>query len=481
MNIDLEEKKKLIEIFNNKNFKELEYKVLNLLKISDDPFLYDVLGTVYLEINNFSKSEECFNKALKKNPNSAETYNNLGYLHYKLKKNDLAINYFNKAIEIKPNLLKSIENLGNIYFRKNDFQNAVKFYSRYLNLNNKNPGVFYNLSRSYASLSIFDEALRACESAIKIKPEFISALNLYNTIKKNLVPGWHARMMNDNLRNEFYFNALKEKIKSNSTVFEIGAGSGLLSIISSKLGAKNIYSCEKNKHIYNLAKEIIAENGLQKNIKLFNCSSYDILPNNHFDNLPDIIVSELISNEFLAEGVLEIINDAKKRLLNKKFEIIPEVGNINISLIGGGRLKKYLDINNYRNINLQKFKNFTPKKITLNYDLIHEDDLLSNCVSIFDFDFTEDDFNKNFEKSIILKTLKKEICYGVIQWVRIAMKSGLEYENKPGQKNVNYHWDPVIYLFDKPLLVEENQEIEINCKRDNMMVWFFLKNVLKKK
>jgi len=55
---------------------------------------------------------------------------------------------------------------------------------------------------------------------------------------------WHYAMMNDHPRNEFYRDCLRRVVTPESIVLEIGAGSGLLSIIAASLGAKAVIAIE---------------------------------------------------------------------------------------------------------------------------------------------------------------------------------------------------------------------------------------------
>ena len=66
---------------------------------------------------------------------------------------------------------------------------------------------------------------------------------------------WHYAMMNDHPRNVFYRDALKRIITPESVVLEIGAGSGLLSIIAASLGAKTVVAIEANRHLAAVAQE----------------------------------------------------------------------------------------------------------------------------------------------------------------------------------------------------------------------------------
>ena len=68
---------------------------------------------------------------------------------------------------------------------------------------------------------------------------------------------WHYAMMNDHPRNVFYREALRRVITPESIVLEIGAGSGLLSIIAASLGAKCVVAVEANRHLAAVAREIV--------------------------------------------------------------------------------------------------------------------------------------------------------------------------------------------------------------------------------
>jgi tRNA G37 N-methylase Trm5 len=59
-------------------------------------------------------------------------------------------------------------------------------------------------------------------------------------------------------------------------VLEIGAGSGLLSIIAASLGAKCVVAIEANRHLADVATEIIKRNGYEGRIHIINRMSTDV-------------------------------------------------------------------------------------------------------------------------------------------------------------------------------------------------------------
>ena len=92
--------------------------------------------------------------------------------------------------------------------------------------------------------------------------------------------------------------------------------------------------------IASVAKEIIELNGFDNSVKVIAKASKDISIGEDLTEKADLIVSEVISNEFLGEGVLDTVEDAKKRLLAPGGRMIPESGSIMINLVGEKLLEK---------------------------------------------------------------------------------------------------------------------------------------------
>ena len=73
-------------------------------------------------------------------------------------------------------------------------------------------------------------------------------------------------MLNDHLRNQFYNELLKQC--KDKVVIDVGFGTGILSIIALKHGAKIIHAYEMDKETYLLGKHIIKRLGLKSKIIL---------------------------------------------------------------------------------------------------------------------------------------------------------------------------------------------------------------------
>jgi predicted RNA methylase len=67
----------------------------------------------------------------------------------------------------------------------------------------------------------------------------------YNMIELNQrIFGLYVTMLNDKLRNQFFYDALKKHVKG-KVVLDVGSGTGLLAAYALEHGAKFVYAVEQ--------------------------------------------------------------------------------------------------------------------------------------------------------------------------------------------------------------------------------------------
>jgi len=143
------------------------------------------------------------------------------------------------------------------------------------------------------------------------------------------VNDFHYAMMNDINRNDFYYGMLKAAITpGETTVLEIGTGSGLLSMMAASLGAKWVLAVEGSPELSHLAKANIAKNNLSDKVTVINKMSTALrLSDMPSGQRADILVSELFGTLLLGESALDYIADVRKRnLLAENAKILPRHG-----------------------------------------------------------------------------------------------------------------------------------------------------------
>ena len=450
-----------------------------LQTLPNQPDALHLLGLVAKQKGDLKTAVLLMRKALNFNPNYVEAYVNLGATLQEQENLSEAADCYRKAIALRPNYAEVHSNLGVVLKAQEHLHESAECFVRALELNPSAVETFANLDALLKEMNTPDEALIYYRKVLAISPKLIAAQQGAYLALSRTVPEWHVPMMNEQHRNSAYYDALKAVVTENSTVFEIGTGSGLLAMMAAKLGAKQVTTCESVTLIAETAQQIIQDNNFEKTIKVIAKKSTDISIGAELEAKADILVSEIFSSELLGEHVLPSLEDAKRRLLKPHGKVIPAAGSIMIGLFTGDDIKRNLLVEDSFGFNLQGFN-----KIVSNKRMIARNDLnielLSDGIEAFNFDFEgEDDFPAQ-SKSLQIKAKTAGMCYGLVQWMRLDMNGDQKvlFENHPSQTSKVSNWQQCAYLFDAPIDVKVGQIVVVNAAHNRAVPWFWLDETL---
>jgi predicted RNA methylase len=124
-------------------------------------------------------------------------------------------------------------------------------------------------------------------------------------------------MINDTGRNVFYKTAIESAV-AGKVVCDIGTGTGFLSVLAAKAGAKKVYAVEMDPGRAQYAQQMISKVGLSDTIEVIN----DNFLNTNIT--ADIYVSETIGTQIFNENIIDISN----HVLDKGGVFIPSTFEI---------------------------------------------------------------------------------------------------------------------------------------------------------
>jgi tetratricopeptide (TPR) repeat protein len=453
-----------------------------LQSLPNQPDALHLLGLIAKQKGDLKTASQLMRKALTVNPNYVEAYVNLGATLQEQDSLAEAADCYRKALALRPNYAEVHSNLGVVLKAQDNLHESAASFVCSLELNPNSAETFSNLDALLKEMAAPDEALVYYRKVLAISPANIAAQQGAYLALSRTVPEWHVPMMNEQNRNQAYFDALKAVVKPNSTVFEIGTGSGLLAMMAAKLGAKQVTTCESVPLIAETASQVIKDNKFEKTIKVIDKKSADIEIGKDLSTQADILVSEIFSSELLGEYVLPSLEDAKKRLLKPQGKVIPAAGSIMIGLFTGDDIRKNLIVDDSFGFNLQHFNSIVSKKrMIARNDLNIE--LLSDGVGVFSFDFEGEDYFPEQSKSLQITVKTAGHCYGIVQWMRLDMNGDQKvmFENHPSQASKVSNWQQCAYLFDAPIDVKVGQVVVINAAHNRAVPWFYLDDIESKK
>jgi len=151
-------------------------------------------------------------------------------------------------------------------------------------------------------------------NGVLVAPDQREALGARGWVK----PAIHLVMLDDRARTGGFCDALKSLVKPDDVVVDIGTGTGVLATCAALAGARKVYAVESS-GIAEVAARVFAANGVSDRVTLVRERSTSA-------TLPErgtLLVTETIGNDPLDEQMLEIVADAKLRLLAPGARIVP--------------------------------------------------------------------------------------------------------------------------------------------------------------
>jgi predicted RNA methylase len=431
------------------------------------------LGNALQGAKDLEGALRAYGDAIAISPDFVAAHMNRGKLCLQMSLHELALESYQHVVKINPALADAWSQRGVVLRRIGDNKEAIESFKRALELNGSDEFSSNQLGSLYIATNQFEAAIEYFRLQEKLFRHRINPKVGLSKVLPRVVPDWHVPMMNEEKRNNAYFDALKTVISPDKLVLEIGTGSGLLSMMSAKLGANTTVTCEAVPLIANVAGQIIKDNGYEQAIRVVPKPSFQIAVGRELPEKADILVSEIFSNELLAEHVLPAIEDAKRRLVKADACIIPGAGTIMIALLGGELMGDNLTVDKVSGFDVRRFNAISPrKKLVFRNDL--QPDLLSNGVAVFHFDFVNQASFPAENKVIEIPATASGRCYGIIQWIRFELVPGVVYENHPQEASHVSGWQHCVYQFPEPEQLNIGDTLRIRAMHDRINPWFEL-------
>ena len=141
-------------------------------------------------------------------------------------------------------------------------------------------------------------------------------------------PTHQQMMLQDATRLNSFHRAIETSVEPGMRVLEIGAGTGLLSMLAIRAGAEHVTAIEATS-LADLAEKSIRENGLERKINVVEAMSFDAtLPECY-----DLLITETLGHIGIDEGILPTAIDARERLLKTEASIIPQSLDIMVAAV----------------------------------------------------------------------------------------------------------------------------------------------------
>ncbi|KAJ6942794.1 protein arginine N-methyltransferase 1.6 [Populus alba x Populus x berolinensis] len=229
-------------------------------------------------------------------------------------------------------------------------------------------------------------------------------------------------MLNDDTRNRAFREAIDKTITKPCHVLDIGAGTGLLSMMAARaMGTCDdskkgmVTACESYLPMVKLMRKVLNLNGMGKNVKIFNKRSDELQVGVDIPSRADVLVSEILDSELLGEGLIPTLQHAHDMLLVDNPLTVPYRATTYGQLVESTFLWKLHDLSNNEEeasdgihlvpAGLDTILRVQAKQHPMHCDAISKEiNLLSEPFKIFEFDFWKRPDSQGDSKLLIKAT-----------------------------------------------------------------------------
>ena len=292
-------------------------------------------------------------------------------------------------------------------------------------------------------------------------------------------PHVHLSMLDDRARTKGFCDALRATVRPEDVVVDVGTGTGILATCAALAGARHVYAVESS-GIAGVAARMFESNGVAERVSLVRRRSTSAtLP-----ELASVLVTETIGNDPLDEQLLEIIADAKHRLLAPGARIVPAA--IQIYAVAVDIPQSFLEKHAFTPEKLEElraayemdFAVLADHRLSSTEPIMVESKELATWPLGAPVLLAEIDFTKPFETwlaSRVQVAVSHDTRHlGVALAFRAKLAEGIVLSTLPGEVAKDNHWAYALFpAFDHPSLAKgDTAVVEYSYERGVTMVRF---------
>lgn len=288
----------------------------------------------------------------------------------------------------------------------------------------------------------------------------------------------YGSMISDSTRMNAHVEALRQNVKPDTVVLDIGTGTGIFALLACQFGARRVYAIEPNT-IIEIAREIAKSNNYADRIEFIQETSLDVtLPER-----TDIIISDLRGLLPMHGNHLHAIVDARQRFLKPGGLLIPQSDTLWASIVYAPELyNSYASpwLNNPYDIDMQCVLKFETNR--WGAGRVKPEQLLAKpkCLSTFHYNSIK---SLDVNKTLSWNVRQTQTCHGLIIWFDATLSDNVRILHAPGSPGGKEVFGSGFFPLTRPVKLSVNDSVSVTIKANligDHYVWCWDTTVLDK-
>ncbi|MGH3379865.1 MAG: 50S ribosomal protein L11 methyltransferase [Actinoallomurus sp.] len=315
----------------------------------------------------------------------------------------------------------------------------------------------------------YDEAAKAFQFVLDVEGTNWQALVGRNRAIRRTVPRWHWEMLHDEERSELYDKAIRHVVSPEHLVLDVGTGSGLLSMMAARAGAREVIACEGQPAVADVARKVIRRAGHDDVITVVPKMSTAMRVPEDLPRRADILVTETVDCALLGEGILPTIAHAREHLLTEDAVIMPGGGRVFAQLVESASLHRKNHVGQLYGFDFTEFNQLSSIEYFDSRIRHHEHRTLSEPIEVFKFDFYRDTAEPR-RAEFVVPPSSAGTCHAVVFWFELDLLPGVSLTNSPATPNS--HWKQAVQCLPSPIQVQPDEPLLLDARHDGVTIHF---------
>lgn len=269
-----------------------------------------------------------------------------------------------------------------------------------------------------------------------------------------------ARMAADGARMDAFAKAIARAVKPGSIVVDLGAGTGIFSLLAAKAGAKRVHAIDPNPAIF-LLPELARATGVADRITIHHALSAEV-------DLPeraDVIVSDLRGATALNGDYLTAIRHARARFLRPGGTLIPQIDRLVVALVEADGMWRWLS-STWEAYEARGLPSAPIRASIVN--ALHQDimapiaasDLLSEPARWGTVDWATHD-TPVVDGTVDVAIRRRGVAHGLCVWFETTLVDDIGFDTRPGVDSV---YSRVFLPLPAPIEVDAGESAKLTLR-----------------
>ncbi|WP_394827022.1 50S ribosomal protein L11 methyltransferase [Pendulispora albinea] len=262
-------------------------------------------------------------------------------------------------------------------------------------------------------------------------------------------------MIADRVRTESYEAALRRTVKPGSVVVDVGAGTGIFSLLACRFGARKVYAIEPNPAL-DVARALVRDNGFQDRVEFIPKLSTEVaLPEQ-----ADVIVADLRGVMPTFSGSLAALIDARSRWLRPGGALIPKRDVFRVSVAEAPSLYDSI-VAPWERSHFGFDASAARTEATSDWSSdrrypIEPEHLLAPARTWATLDY-ENDTRTDVDGTVSLPIERSGVGHGLVVWFDAILTDEDRFSSQPGTKCI---YSRVLFPWPSPVALEAGMTVE---------------------